>query len=186
MRRKVSLDQYFTKPTDAKKFIGILDEMYPLSNYDYVVEPSAGNGSFFNQLPDNKIGLDLEPLSPGIVKCDFFEYEPPAFSKIAVIGNPPFGRRGSVAKKFINRCSEFADVIAFILPAIFSKPSFYRFMSKHFHLEYEEFVDEFVDPNGQEFQVNCVFQIWKIHDYERIDHNSDKHHIDFELILTLH
>lgn len=180
--RKISLDQYFTRKDDAKRFIDKLNSMYPLDRYDVVLEPSAGAGSFYDQLPSNRVGLDLEPMGEGIQKLDFFDYDPPLFSKIAVIGNPPFGRRGSLAKRFFAKCFTFADVIAFIVPAIFAKPSFNKSLDQYFHLEYEEFVDWFELPDGTPHKVKCVFQIWKKHPHKRDVVKKDKTHPDFEMV----
>jgi hypothetical protein len=180
--REIKLDQFFTKESDAIRFINKLNELYPLSEYDFVLEPSAGSGAFFKNIKHNKVGIDLEPLCEGIQKIDFFDYEPPLFAKIAVIGNPPFGRRGSLAKKFFERCSEYADVIAFIVPAIFGKPTFYKSINKNFHLKYEEQVTSFSLLDGSEYKVNCVFQIWKKSDIQRNDVEKLTKHNDFEMI----
>ena len=41
-----ALDQYFTKIDIVRSYLSKLDNM---SNYDLVVEPSAGNGAFLRQ-----------------------------------------------------------------------------------------------------------------------------------------
>ena len=51
------------------------------------------------------------------------------FSKMHIIGNPPFGRQSSLAIKFIKKSCEFCDSISFILPKSFKKDS----LKKHFH-----------------------------------------------------
>ena len=179
--RQVVLDQYFTKGEDAKKFVEVLNRLYPLKDYDFVLEPSAGGGSFYFQLPPNRIGIDLEPLSSEIQRADFFQWQPPEGRGI-VVGNPPFGRRGSLARRFFEKAASFSDVVAFILPAIFSKPSFHSGLNPHFHLEYEEFVDEFFLPDGSTKKINCVFQIWKKKDFKREKLLEPKEHKDFLLI----
>lgn len=180
-KRELNLDQFFTLPSNAKRFLGVLDVMYPLSEYDTVLEPSAGNGSFYNVMPDNKVGLDLEPLSEDIEKMDFFDYEPPLFAKIATVGNPPFGRKGKLAKEFFNKAAEYSDVIAFVLPAIFAKETFTNTLDPWFHKVYEEFTDEFVTPEGEEKKINCVFQIWKKSDHKRAKITQIREHPDFEM-----
>lgn len=180
--RKINLDQYFTLPEDAKRFIDKTNELYPFSEYDFVLEPSAGSGAFYNLITSNKVGLDLEPLTDSVIEMDFFDYEPPLFSKILTIGNPPFGRRGSLAKRFFNRCAEFSDVVAFVFPAIFSKPSFQNSLDSNFHLMHSEPVSEFVYPDGTKYKVNCVFQVWKKMPVKRLKHINEKSHPDFEMI----
>ena len=43
-KNKYGLDQFYTKPKVVKKCLETLD----LQKYDVIVEPSAGEGSFFN------------------------------------------------------------------------------------------------------------------------------------------
>jgi predicted RNA methylase len=180
-KREIVLDQFFTLPSNAERFLGILNGMYPLDGYDIVLEPSAGNGSFYNVMPNNKVGLDLEPLADGIQKMDFFDYQPPSNKRVATVGNPPFGRKGKLAKEFFNRAAEYSDVIAFVLPAIFAKGTFTNTLDPWFHKVYEEFTDEFVTPDNQEKKINCVFQIWKKFDYKRDRVTQIKEHPDFEM-----
>jgi hypothetical protein len=50
-------------------------ELYDKTKFDLIVEPSAGNGSFFNQLEfENKVGIDISPENENIVKMDYFDY----------------------------------------------------------------------------------------------------------------
>ena len=91
-------------------------------------------------------------------------------SNLHFIGNPPFGRQSSLAKKFIKHiCScEKTQTIAFILPKSFKKDSFQRVFPPNYHLEYEDDVgnDAFI-LNGKPYDVPCVFQIWKRKDTKR-------------------
>ena len=81
---------------------------------------------------------------------------------ILVIGNPPFGKLGSMASAFIKHSATFADTIAFILPKSFKKPSFQKRVPKTFHLveEVDVPVESFLFE-GEDYGVPCVFQIWK-------------------------
>lgn len=54
---KVDLDKFYTPVSVAKKCIDLLN----LSEYDTILEPSAGNGSFSKQIP-NCIAYDLKPM----------------------------------------------------------------------------------------------------------------------------
>ena len=182
-RREIELDQYFTRPDDAGRFLSKVDELFSLGNYDVVLEPSAGSGSFYSQMPShNRVGIDLEPLCDGVEKCDFFDYEPPLFSKIAVVGNPPFGRKGKLAKQFFNHAAGYADVIAFVLPAIFGKSTFTNNLNEWFEKVHEEPVEKFMFPSGETYNVNCVFQIWKKQNYKRKKVTQIKEIEDFTMI----
>ena len=53
-------DQFFTKPSVAKHCVDKVNELFPLINYDIVLESSAGSGAFLDEFPKNKLGLDIE------------------------------------------------------------------------------------------------------------------------------
>ena len=69
----------------------------------------------------------IESVVPNILKQDFFKYispYDPIFNniRIACIGNPPFGKIGSLAVKFINHsCYLGGNIIGMILPRSFKK-----------------------------------------------------------------
>ena len=109
--RKEGLDKFYTLPECSKRCIDKVSSMYDIARWDVIVEPSAGNGSFLNQIPSNKkIGIDISPEHPDIIKQDFFDYHPPPEHKnILVIGNPPFGRISSLAIKFFNPSLKLAN-----------------------------------------------------------------------------
>ena len=85
--RKEGLDKFYTIPSYSKKCIDKVFELYDKTGFDLIIEPSAGNGSFFNQLDcDNKIGIDISPENENIVKMDFFDYTPhPPINNLLVI-----------------------------------------------------------------------------------------------------
>lgn len=160
MVREEGLDKFYTLPSYAKKCIDAVTELY--SGWDFIVEPSAGNGSFLNQLPGEKIGLDIAPEHDDIVQQDFLSYYPPGDKKnILVIGNPPFGRVSSMAVRFFNHASKWANIIAFIIPRTFRRISVQNKLHEMFHLVYDEEVSNkpccFTPP----MMVKCCFQIWE-------------------------
>lgn len=158
--RKQGLDKFYTIPSYAKRCIDIVFDKYP--NWDLVIEPSAGNGSFLKQIPfDNKIGLDISPEDDEIQKQDFFEYKQPNIGKILVIGNPPFGKVSSLAIKFFNHAASFASVIAFIIPRTFRKISVHNKLNSNFHLIYDEDVPTKPCQFSPKMMVKCCFQIWE-------------------------
>ena len=140
MKKDNGLDQFFTPRETAKKCTNKVNELFPLSNFDVVVEPSAGSGAFVEVLPENTIALDLEPKHHAVKKQDFFDYEFPN-GKVAVVGNPPYGKRGSLALK-INKCAEKANIVAFILPRGFMRKAMQNSIDKRMHLVYEEMVED--------------------------------------------
>jgi hypothetical protein len=157
-------DQYYTKSSVAKECIdSILSKCPETSQYQWV-EPSAGNGSFLKVLPSGirAIGIDLDPKMDGIVRGDFLIWEPISQGNRVFFGNPPFGKQGSLAKSFIQHSAKYAEVIAFILPKSFVKPSMSRAFPSKFHciLERELPKDSF-EVNQVAYDVPCVFQIWQ-------------------------
>ena len=125
MVREAGLDKFYTKINISKMCIDEVEKYVKLSNFDLIIEPSAGNGSFYSQIRHkNKIGIDISPELDVLIKKDFLLYIPPKKNnKILVIGNPPFGKVSSLAVKFFNHSSIWADTIAFIIPRTFRRIS---------------------------------------------------------------
>jgi len=161
-------DQFFTPKNTAKycynKFIEILNKYGDNQNMYTYIEPSAGSGNFLDLLPkNNRIGLDIEPLSDEIIKQDFLEWSPNKSDKFVTIGNPPFGLRGNLALRFINHASEFSDYVCFILPQLFESDGkgVPRKRVKNLNLIYSEKINTiFISPDDKEIKVECIFQIW--------------------------
>ncbi len=164
-------DQYYTKEAVAKKCIQKVLQLVPDAQSYQWVEPSAGNGRFFQSVPASfdKIGIDIEPKAPQLLQGDFLKWTPLTQRKRIFFGNPPFGRQGSLAKSFIKHSAQFADVIAFILPRSFVKPSMSNAFPRIFHcLLSEELEKNAFEVNGDEYDVPCVFQIWQKKEEERV------------------
>ena len=153
--RTVEREEFYTRKEDAERLYAEVINRYG-TDFDFFIEPSCGMGAFLNLMPENKIGIDI------IFGTDFFTWEFPKGRNI-VIGNPPFGRKGKLAMQFLNRCSEHCEVVAMILPSIFSKYTFINRVNPMMHLEYQTTVTEFDRPDeiGKGPKVNCVFQIWE-------------------------
>lgn len=163
------LDQFYTDPAYAQQFFNEIAQIIDLDQFDHVLEPSAGTGSFYNLMdPACRIGLDLEPKAAGIIKTDFFDWTPPKDKRIVTIGNPPFGKSAGLAIKFFNRAAEFSDVIAFVIPRTFRKASVINRLNKNFHCIYDETVpDHSFIFNGSSYNVPCAAQIWQRQDKKR-------------------
>jgi hypothetical protein len=172
-------DKFYTKRDISKLCIGMLN----LSDFDLIIEPSAGNGSFSKQI-NNCIAYDLVPEDESIIQQDFFELDITQFNdkKVLTIGNPPFGVQNNLAIRFFNKAAKYSDTIAFILPKSFMKESIQNKLDLRFHLDkyfdlpYNSFL-----LNGEEYGVNCVFQIWKKRDIKRTINNNmiDESYIKF-------
>lgn len=162
--RNEGLDKFYTSERFAKKCVDFLFERFPTARFDLVVEPSAGNGSFVRQLPNaaNIEAIDIAPEDPSVRKEDFFRFRPStAYSRVLVVGNPPFGKGCSLAIRFFNHAAEWADAIAFIVPRTFRRRSVQNKLSLDFHL-----VDDMEVPVRPcvfhpAMSVKCCFQIWE-------------------------
>lgn len=116
------LDQFYTAPDLAADCIDQVLSDYADQPFDTIIEPSAGTGAFSERLGSDCIALDLDPKAAEIQTADFLTWQPKTYSgRCLVIGNPPFSK--SAALKFLNHAAEFAEVVAFILPATFKKKS---------------------------------------------------------------
>ena len=169
-------DQFYTSDAVAKQCVQWIITALTMPPDDYTwVEPSAGTGAFLRQLPPEftKIGLDIDPKTNDIIKQDYLSWNPdtalPKKKGIIVFGNPPFGRQSSLAKAFIGKSCSFANIIAFILPKSFTKPSMYNAFHPRFHLVFNEELDKnaFIINGGAKYDVPCVFQIWEKRATER-------------------
>jgi hypothetical protein len=164
-------DQYYTCPAVAAACVARILLQWPDAvgaGYHWI-EPAAGEGVFLTAAAGvgvtDLIAMDIDPpaTAADIQKRDFLTWMPAATgSRYMLFGNPPFGRQGSVAKRFIQHGATFADRIAFILPRSFQKPSMSRAFPPDFHCVWTEELaaDSFV-VNGAPHSVPCVFQLWE-------------------------
>lgn len=111
---KIINDKYYTPIELAKYCIDKTYEMIGEEDITEIIEPSAGNGSFSNQLECT--AYDILPEEDNIIKQDFLKLDLDYKKGRLIIGNPPFGSRGNLISKFYNKSIELADYIAFILP----------------------------------------------------------------------
>lgn len=185
--KRVGVEKYYTKPEVVKKCIELFMKNVELfTNVDLFVEPSAGNGAFIDEIKKigpNYIFLDIEPEHKEIIKQDFLEwnFDFGSFGGVHVIGNPPFGRLGSTAKKFIKKACNFATTIAFILPRSFKKASMQKCFDPKFHLVAEMDLDvNSFHVNGLEHDVPCVYQIWvRYHHNRKMEEKHVPRYFDF-------
>ncbi|CAD7287896.1 hypothetical protein LMG7974_00765 [Campylobacter majalis] len=72
----------------------VADMLNLVKNDGRFLEPSAGNGAFYENLPENKVGIELDKnviKNPEILNIDFFAYD--LSQKFdTIIGNPPYVR----------------------------------------------------------------------------------------------
>lgn len=173
--KRDTIDKFYTSVTAVKECLKqVLNHLQIDPINDLIIEPSAGNGSFIQEIThlcQNTLFYDIEPEHSGILKQNYLLLNSKTITtlgKIHVIGNPPFGRQSTLAIQFIKKSAEFADSISFILPKSFKKDSMQNHFPKQFHLIYQmDLANNSFLQDGNPVDVPCVFQIWQKQQEER-------------------
>jgi hypothetical protein len=173
--KRNTVDKFYTKQSVVDECCNKMKDFVTIDkDADYIIEPSAGNGSFINNIKtlSNQFEFyDIQPDDDTIIKQDYLTLDLSRFTgkKCHVIGNPPFGRQSSLAIKFIKRSAEYADSVSFILPKSFKKDSLKNKVPLNFHCvyEWELPINSFL-INDVDHDVPCVFQIWVKKAVERV------------------
>ena len=150
---KIELDKYYTPVNLAKYCIDKTFEIIGKENITDIIEPSAGNGSFSNQL--ECVAYDIDPEHKSIIKQDYLKLELEYKKGRLIIGNPPYGRCMNLAQKFYKKSIQIGDYIAFILPISCFNNTQSLF---EFDLIYSEDLGE---HNYSNRQLHCCFNIYK-------------------------
>lgn len=162
-------DQYFTRPEIARfcldKFEALLGEVAPKA---WWVEPSAGDGSFLNILLERNRRVwagDLHPQHDAVVANDYLAQplvpRPGDLAHTVVVGNPPFGKRASLAVKFINRALRHGGMVGFIVPLQLRKWSAQKLVRKNARLVMDlDLPAEAFLFMGRPYTLRCCFQVW--------------------------
>jgi len=181
VKREVTHEAYFTDRNIARSCVSRLSDCIPIEEFDLIVEPSAGDGSFLAALPNlPTVALDLTPGAPGILRQDFLTWQPPGDARrILVIGNPPFGQRASLAVKFIAHAASFAHTFAFVLPRSFNKETFHSRIPSLFHLVDSVNLDGPFHRGTTHTYVKTTFQIWVRSHTPRVQTVRPRTHPDF-------
>lgn len=183
-------DKFYTPIDTANQLIKLVNAQQPLTDFKRIIEPSAGNGAILKPLQSmldsiswdgELLAYDLIPEDTSIKQMNWLERKNadgdddlsfPYYTKMdkkalwddgirtLVIGNPPFGRNGSLALKFINEATAFnPSMIAFILPKSFMKASMQSKINDMYAIteciEVEN--DKYILPNGGTRKVpTCI------------------------------
>lgn len=190
--------QFYTEPSIARYCIDILSDKLKTLNYNNFkfLEPSAGTGNFIDAAEQKYadceiVSIDIDPYDNRVRKMDYLKSTTRKLhlkkkDHVIVIGNPPFGKKSTLAIQFFNKSCEYADIIAFILPLQFEKWSVQSKLNKDMKLIFSERLDpkSFIFKD-KEVSIRCCFQIWvKNHLSEedlRIRKAPTTKHKDFEM-----
>lgn len=160
-----ALDKFYTKDNVALTCLQTIETL--IGQSDIVVEPSAGGGAFSRQIVHpNLKAFDVEPEHSNVVKTNWFDVSRDMLGEgtLLVVGNPPFGVRSDLAKRFIKHAVSLdAETVAFILPATFSKALNQRvsLFPEQFRLVVETDVGvESFTVEGESFHIPCRWFVW--------------------------
>lgn len=117
------LDQYFTPEYAAQKAaLSVVRRFDPYRVRGYI-EPSVGGGVFVRGLlaagvsRRNILTIDVDPAMEPDYVADFLELsKEDGIDDGIVIGNPPFGRSGTTAHRFVDKALELCDICCFVMP----------------------------------------------------------------------
>ncbi len=182
------LDQFYTRRPLAAYLYTVFCRFIDPTHF-LLLEPGAGKGAFLSVMPEDSLGFDPDPRYPGVLSADFLALplaaRVPQDTRVAVLGNPPFGRNASLAVRFFKHAACRADVIAFIVPLSFRKATIQNRLDRRFRLIHEETLprDAFVFRD-QPYNVPAAFQIWQRQDEPRETIERETSHPDFEFATT--
>lgn len=171
-KENVSLDQFYTNKDIAIAYynnaIRYLKERGIAEEDCFFIEPSAGDGAFYDLLPvDRRIGIDICPNSSSILEHDFLTWngDVPKDKIIVYIGNPPFGYRGWLALEFVNKAAQNADFVFFVLPMSFQsigKGSPRKRVNGLILKDYEVLpANSFHTVAGSNKKINSLWTVWE-------------------------
>ncbi len=180
-------DQFYTKENVALKCFNKLSSIYKLDDFDCIIEPSAGTGSFYRLLPtSNRIAIEIDndlcSANKDYLNISFFDYIPSINKSIIVIGNPPFGTQNKLAVDFFNHAAKFAKVIAFIVPRTWKKTSIQNRLDFNFKLISSTNLPEDCFVGSKLTMVKCCFQIWEKSVISRTKKKQLISHKDWEFL----
>ncbi len=164
-RKRHTIDKFYTRPEIASRCLSVFLRYVGDLQDSVLIEPSAGGGAFSDILPKScSLAFDIQPTGHNIKQQDFLQLSLEDLGeKLHFIGNPPFGRQSSLARKFIKHiCAcRFSLTIGFILPRSFKKDSLCKTFPLHYHMAYcSDLPSDAFTLNGEPYNVPCVFQVW--------------------------
>ena len=163
---KIAHDKYYTEDDLAKYCV---EKTYEIlgSDWNRVIEPSAGAGVYLKYLPEDTLAYDILPEADGIEVADYRKVELPYMERSLVIGNPPFGRANKLSVQFMIASLKHSDYVAFIQPI--SQLNQNRTM-KNTELLYSEDLGTLLYSGRK---VHCCFNI-----YHKSNKPKEDYHID--------
>jgi hypothetical protein len=183
--RGEDVDAYMTAPSIAQHLVAtmkskIAEEEMPADDL-WWLECCAGTGNILRQMPpDKRLGIDINPLAPDIVREDFFNYELDPAIPWVVLTNGPFSNDGPM--RIFNRAAgQNVRLIGLVLPAHLrsDKAQWVNRLDPFYGCIHDELLPkESFLRNGKPHDVPARFQIWVRRDTRREKLIERKDHPD--------
>lgn len=158
------MDCYFTK-TELLRAIAKICNKYLKSASSTFVDFSCGANEFVKYLNCKTISFDINPV-PDAIQADWLKVKKgvPPNSMIGL--NPPFGYKGTMAKKFIQHAIKFKPLfIVVIIPKTKWRPSGYKLISEK-DLPSDSF---YIPETGKNFSYPTTLYLYKKDDTIAVD-----------------
>lgn len=171
-------DAYFTSNTDVQWCMTQLSKLYSLKGKK-ALEPAAGSGVFVNlskphglQWITNELYSENSRGFKTDFNLDFIKADVDEIGRVDfVITNPPFGKGNRLARSFVLKSFEFADVVAMVIPKGLRSWSWWdKKVPQDIKIVFDEDLPDssFLLPDGQIRKVGCSFMVMeKVKGYER-------------------
>jgi hypothetical protein len=183
-RKEIQNEQFYTQHQTAKTLCDLVKQEPWFHKITTIIEPSAGDGVWLDYINVTN-AYDIDPKDPRIQKADFLSTSLGRIPNSLAIGNPPFGRMGTLTLQFFEKCAETVDYVAFIMNASMGKLTMQRRVPKNFHLIKQlDLLNETFRAEGNGQVVKTVFQVWERRDDPRQDSKKNKMHKDFKFITV--
>ncbi len=167
--RVTGKEQFYTPPQIARDVVATVLRHVPDATSRPWLEPAGGTGAFIDAAEmagvENVVSFDIEPHHPQVMLGDFLAQRLDLTGAVAV-SNPPFGRNNALSIPFFNRCAEYSDHIAFIVPRSWRKWSVLNRLDRRFSLVSDTDLSiNYVDVKGEDAYAKnnlrtCV-QLWR-------------------------
>jgi len=189
-RKEVNLERFYTRNITAEYIVDKLKNKPWFRSATEFLEPCAGAGVWLDTLQSRqphtpRLAYDLDPRHPLVKKQDYLKLNLGYKRGRVAIGNPPFGRRGKLAKQFINKLADECDYIVFLLPLSFVKPTLISDINPYLHKVEEMVMGNCIfsgpDVSGTT-KVACVLQVWKKEPFPREKEEVVLTHEDFTFV----
>jgi predicted RNA methylase len=165
----MKLDQHFTNRSVAVELMRSLIHRLDPTHSRHYIEPACGKGSFVEALhavgvPRQHVRtIEIDNDLPADVHQDFLETTPASLGidnwkreTTVVVGNPPFGRNGRLARLFLTKAAEYANWVCFVVPRSMHGAHGCGSIEPRLELIYEREIDGSFDTT----RAKCNWQEW--------------------------